>query len=365
MFVRFIATVSVVISKTLYAAIFLTAIFRFNTAEAQLETGWKIHDLNRPQPKIVTSAADPSSIKPPSDAEILFDGTNLSQWRDSQGGESKWKIENKILVSTKKSGNIYTKKEHGDCQLHLEWAIPKDTQGIGQSRGNSGVFLMSLFEIQVLDTLGNPTYADGIAGSIYGQYPPLVNASRVLGKWQTYDIIFHRPRFNADGSLKSRARITLLHNGVLAQDNAEVFGPTKWIQHLEYSEDMQKASLSLQQHGSPVYYRNIWIRDLPEGLPQPEHSYPTSQVELNDQDLDRLVGDYGKFKVKKSNGKIYCVFYQAEMELLPLSKSEFVMKKCAGKLSFDFDDKGQVKEANLQLDAAGNRKGAKKAATAK
>ena len=365
MFVRSSAACTLAISKTLRAALLITAIFGISTAEAQLETGWKIHDLNRPQPKISTPAADASTIKPPSDAEILFDGTDLSQWRDSQGGNSKWKIKNDVLVSTRKSGNIYTKKEYGDCQLHLEWAIPKDTKGSGQSRGNSGVFLMSLFEIQILDTLENPTYADGMAGSIYGQYPPLVNASRGMGEWQTYDIVFHRPRFNEDGSLKSRARITAFHNGVLTQDNAEILGPTSWIKHLEYSKDMQAGSLALQEHGNVVHFRNIWIRDLSAGLPQPEQPYLNPQVELSEDELERLVGDYGKFKVKRSSGKIYCVFYQAEMELLPLSKSEFLMKKCAGNLTFDFDDKGQVKEAKLQLDAAGNRKGAKNAATAK
>ena len=365
MFVRLLATGAVVILKSLCVAIFLTTGLGISTAEAQLETGWKIHDQNRPLPKIATPAAEAISIKPPSDADVLFDGTDLSQWRDSQGGKTKWKNENGILVSSKKTGNIYTKKEYGDCQLHLEWAIPKDTNGEGQGRGNSGVYLMGLFEIQILDTLKNATYADGMAGSIYGQYPPLANAARGLGEWQSYDIVFHRPRFNPDGSIKSRARITALHNGVLTQDNAEILGPTKWIKHLEYSKNMVKGPLALQQHGDVVHFRNIWIRDLSEGLPQPAQPYPTPQVELNDEDMDRLVGDYGEFKVKKSNGKIYCVFYQAEMELLPLSKSEFVMKKCAGNLSFDFDDKGQVKEAKLQLDAAGNRKGSKKAATAK
>ena len=365
MFVRLFTANALIISKTLCAAIFLMATFGISPAEAQLETGWKIHDLNRPQPKIAKPAAEALTVKPPSDADVLFDGTDLSQWRDSQGGKSKWKVEDNILVSTKKSGNIYTNKEYGDCQLHLEWAIPKDTEGSGQGRGNSGVFLMGLFEIQILETLENPTYADGMAGSVYGQYPPLVNAARGVGEWQTFDIVFHRPRFNSDGSLKSRARITVLHNGVLTQDNVEIFGPTSWIKHFEYSKKMSKASLALQEHGNIVHFRNIWIRELSEGLSQPEQPYPNSQVELNDEDLDRLVGDYGKFKVKKSDGKIYCVFYQAEMELLPLSKSEFVMKKCAGNLTFDFDDKGQVKEAKLQLDAAGNRKGTKKAATAK
>lgn len=335
------------------------------TADAQLETGWKVHDLNRPLPMFATPADEDLVIKPPGDAEILFDGKNLDQWRDSQGGKSKWKIDNGVLVATPKSGNIFTKKKYGDCQLHLEWATPVESKMGGQGRGNSGVLLMNAFEIQILDTLTNKTYADGMAGSVYGQYPPLVNASRTAGQWQTYDIVFHRPRFNEDGSVKLRARVTVLHNGVLIQDNSEILGPTTWIKHFEYAPAKQKGSLALQDHGNPVRFRNIWIRELPDARPLPEQAYPSAKVDLSEDNLERLVGDYGDFKVTRSADKLYCAFFQVKMELLPLSASEFVMKKCAGKLVFDFDEKGQVKEAQLHLDAAGKRVGTKKAATAK
>lgn len=332
---------------------------------AQLETGWKAHDLSRPLPKIATPADEDLSVKPPSDAVVLFDGSDLSQWSDSQGGKSKWKVKDGVLIATPKSGNLFTKKKFGDCQLHLEWLIPADIKATGQGRGNSGVYFMETFEIQVLDTLTNKTYADGMAGAIYGQYPPLVNAARPAGKWQSYDIVFHRPRFNEDGSLKSRATATVFLNGVLVQDDTEFLGPTTWIKHKDYEKGPDQQRLSLQDHGNPTRFRNIWLRELPGARPGPENPYPSSAVELSDDNMQRLVGDYGDFKVTKSGNQLFCRFFQTKMELLPLSESEFLMKKCAGKLVFDFDADGEVKEAKLHLDAAGKRAGTKKSATAK
>jgi hypothetical protein len=336
-----------------------------NFAHGQLETGWKAHDLSRPLPQIATPADENLSIKPPSDALILFDGSDLSQWSDSQGGKSKWKVNDGVLIATPKSGNLFTKKKFGDCQLHLEWQIPADIKRKGQGRGNSGIYFMESFEIQILDTLANKTYADGMAGAIYGQYPPLVNAARPAGKWQSYDIIFHRPHFHADGSLKSRATATVLFNGVLIQDNSAFLGPTTWIKHLGYEKGPDKRRMSLQDHGNPTRFRNIWIRELAGKRALPKQPYPSPAVELSDDNLQRLVGDYGDFKVVKSDDKLFCRFYQTKMELLALSESEFLMKKCAGKLIFDFDDDGKVKEAKLHLDAAGKRVGTKKSATAK
>ena len=341
------------------------ATFGSGFAGAQLETGWKVHDLSRPLPEVATPADEDLSVKPPSDAVILFDGSDLSQWSDSQGGKSKWKVNDGVLIATPKSGNLFTRKKFGDCQLHLEWEIPADIKRKGQGRGNSGIYFMESFEIQILDTLTNKTYADGMAGAIYGQYPPLVNAARPAGKWQSYDIIFHRPSFNEDGSLKSRATATVLLNGVLVQDHSEFLGPTTWIKHHNYEKGPDKRRLSLQDHGNPTRFRNIWIRELPSERPHPEQPYPSPNVKLSDDNLQRLVGDYGDFKVSKSGDQLFCRFYQTKMELLPLSESEFLMKKCAGKLVFDFDDDGEVKEAKLHLDAAGKRVGTKKSATAK
>jgi len=367
MFARLVSVRCFAVLKTLSITSFMLAAIGISNANAQLETGWKTHDLKRPLPAVATPADQALTIKPPSDADVLFDGTDLSKWRDSQGGKSKWKIDGKELVVEPKSGSIYTKKKYGDCQLHLEWLIPTGLKpkGRGQFQGNSGVYLMDAFEIQILDTHTNKTYADGMAGAIYGQYPPLVNATRAAGKWQSYDVVFHRPHFNEDGSIKSRARITVLHNGVLVQDNSEILGPTSWLKHLDYDKSHLKGSLALQDHRSPVRFRNIWIRELTVARPRPEKPYSEPKVDLSTEDVERLLGDYGDFKITKSGEMLYCQLFQVKMELVPLSKSEFSMKKCAGKLSFDFDEKGQVKEAILRMDAAGKRVGTQKAATAK
>ncbi len=346
-------------------ASFALASFGWSLANAQLETGWKAHDLSRPLPKVATPADEDLTVSPPSDAVILFDGSDLKQWSDSQGGKSKWQVKDGVLIATPKSGNLFTKKKFSDCQLHLEWEIPADIKREGQARGNSGVYFMESFEIQILDTLTNKTYADGMAGAIYGQYPPLVNAARPAGKWQSYDIVFHGPRFNEDGSLKSRATATVFLNGILIQDNSEFLGPTTWIKHQDYSKSPNKRRLSLQDHGNPTRFRNIWIRELVSERPQPEKPYPSPEVELSDDKMKRLVGDYGDFKVSNSGDRLFCRFFQTEMELVPLSESEFLMKKCAGKLVFDLDANGEVKEAKLHLDAAGKRVGTKKSATAK
>jgi hypothetical protein len=161
-----------------------------------------------------------------------------------------------------KTGSIRTKTGFGDCQLHVEWAAPTLVSGEGQGRGNSGVFLMDTYEVQVLDSYNNVTYADGMAASVYGQYPPLVNACRKPGEWQIYDIIFHRPRYDAGGKLLAPARMTVLHNGVLVHDNVELTGPTAHKARPPYKVHPDKLPLSLQDHGNPVRYRNIWLRPL-------------------------------------------------------------------------------------------------------
>jgi len=160
-----------------------------------------------------------------------------------------------------KTGYIFTKQAFGDCQLHVEFMEPSPAKGEGQDRGNSGVFLMGLYEIQVLDSYQNKTYADGQAAAVYGQYPPLVNASRPPGRWQSYDIVFHAPRFGGDGKLARAARVTLFHNGLLVQDNVEILGSTATEEPL-YEKQSDKLPLALQDHNHPVRYRNIWVREL-------------------------------------------------------------------------------------------------------
>jgi hypothetical protein len=228
---------------------------------AELEK-WAIHDLNRPLPSVVDPGAAGPPAAAPSDAVVLFDGKDLTQWEDNQGGPAKWKVEDGCLEVVTKTGSIRTKKGFGDCQLHIEWATPSLVSGEGQERGNSGVFLMDTYEVQVLDSYGNRTYADGQAAAIYGQYPPLVNACRKPGEWQTYDIVFHRPRFGGDGKLLEPARMTVFHNGVLVHDNDVLTGPTAHKARPPYKAHADKLPLSLQDHGNPVRYRNIWLREL-------------------------------------------------------------------------------------------------------
>jgi hypothetical protein len=195
---------------------------------------------------------------PPSDAIVLFDGSNMSKWRGQNSPEPKWKLNNGFMETTP-NGGIFSKEEFGDCQLHVEWASPTEVKGEGQGRGNSGVYLQGRYEIQVLDSYNNKTYFNGQAGAFYGHNAPLVNACRKPGEWQTYDIIFHAPKRQADGKVKPGS-FTVLHNGVLIQDHIPIEGqPTTAAPIGEVAE---KGPLYLQDHGNPVRYRNIWIRPL-------------------------------------------------------------------------------------------------------
>ena len=228
---------------------------------------WPQHSLSRPQPRIVTLAPAGAPVPPPSDAIVLFDGTSLANWRtaDSAMGPAKWKVESGYMEVVAGSGAILTSRGFGDAQLHIEFASPSPpSTRTGQNRGNSGVFLMRTYEVQVLDSWQNPTYPDGQAGALYGQYPPLVNASRKPGEWQTFDIVFRAPRFRSDSSVASPARFTVFHNGVLVQDNVALVGPTSHTRRTPYIAHPDRLPIMLQDHGDPVRFRNIWIRELPE-----------------------------------------------------------------------------------------------------
>ena len=228
------------------------------------DSKWRVHDGTRPQPKIVTPGTASTQDKPgrpPSDAIVLFDGKDTSKWVGRDGGPIQWKVENGAMEVTR-TGDIRTKEHFGDCQLHIEWAAPAEVKGESQGRGNSGVFLMGRYEIQVLDGYDNITYADGITAAIYGQYPPLVNACRKPGEWQTYDIFFVAARFEGE-KLISPAYLTVIHNGVLVHHHRAAMGPTGHRNLPAYKEPLPpKGPLSLQDHGDPVRYRNIWIRPL-------------------------------------------------------------------------------------------------------
>jgi hypothetical protein len=228
----------------------------------QAAQDWPIHSLDRPKPRVVNPGPEGLPTPAPEDAVVLFDGRNLDRWRDNKGGPARWKVANGYFETVAGSGSLITADSFADVQLHVEWATPNPPRGEGQDRGNSGVYLMNTYEVQVLDSYQNLTYADGQAGAIYGQYPPLVNASRSPGEWQMYDIIFRAPRFGADGKLQRPARITVLHNNVLIHDNVELMGPTAHRARPPYKAHAAKLPISLQDHAHPVRYRNIWVREL-------------------------------------------------------------------------------------------------------
>lgn len=219
----------------------------------------KTTELWNPEPKMVTTGKPGD---PPSDAVVLFNGSNTDEWQHEKGDKVKWTIENGVLTVKGGSGDIRTKQKFGDCQLHIEWRTPSEVKGEGQGRGNSGIFLMGRYELQILDSYNNKTYANGQAGSIYKQYIPLVNASRPPGEWQVYDVIFTAPRFSEKGTLSTPARITVLHNGVVIQNNVTIWGGTEYIGLPSYEKHNDKEPITLQDHGNPTSFRNIWIREL-------------------------------------------------------------------------------------------------------
>jgi hypothetical protein len=226
---------------------------------------WHVHDGDRPTPPVITpgrcSTQEAPGV-PPSDAVVLFDGKDLSRWRTRSGGPAPWKVEDGALVIAPGTDEILSKEEFGDCQLHLEFATPVPPHGRDQGRGNSGVMLFGRYEIQVLDSFQNRTYADGQAAAIYGQYPPLVNASRPPGEWQIYDIIFEAPHFRDDRSLESPAYLTLLHNGVLVHNHTPLIGAMAYRAVGKYTPHGPKGPILLQDHGDPIRFRNIWVREL-------------------------------------------------------------------------------------------------------
>jgi hypothetical protein len=221
-----------------------------------------------PEPPVVTPSDNGSD--PPSDAIVLFDGKDLAAWE----GAEKWKVEDDAMIAGR--GNIKTKQKFGDCQLHIEWSSPQPRPNQeGQQRSNSGIFLMDTYELQVLDSYKNKTYPDGQAGSIYKQTPPMANAMRPPGEWNVYDIAWTAPRFKEDGSLESPARITVFHNGVLIQNSFELKGGTFWNEPASYTKHDEKMPIQLQDHGNPVKFRNIWVREVApiEGKQVKEPSY--------------------------------------------------------------------------------------------
>ncbi len=221
---------------------------------------WGVHDRARPQPALVTVAA---CCAAPSDAKVLFGGSDLSALQSGDGA-CKWTVENGELCVAPGSGNIQTKDSFGSCQLHIEWMVPETCHCEDQHGCNSGIFFMGRYELQILGSNPNKTYVDGMAGAMYGQYPPLVNACNPNGKWNTYDVVFDAPKFNADGSLQQAGAMTVFLNGVLVQNHSAIKGATAHAAKAAYSAHASKLPISIQDHGDPLHFRNIWIRSLAE-----------------------------------------------------------------------------------------------------
>ncbi len=254
------------LNYTAVAAILLTVVagaqqapVGYDDTPMQPNGQWRVHDGKRPHPSIVTAPGPGLPAAAPSDAIVLLamDG-DLRAWQMADGSPATWSMRNGVLETGK--GMLQTKQQFTDFQLHVEFATPAAVKGDSQGRGNSGVFLLGKFEIQVLDSHQNVTYPDGQAGAMYGQYPPLVNAARPPGEWQAYDIIFTAPRFEPDGKLAKPAIATVLHNGVVVHNATAFWGPTRHKSLLPYTPDMASGPIALQDHGNPVRYRNVWVR---------------------------------------------------------------------------------------------------------
>ena len=248
-------------TRTIVIALPALGLLAATSLVLQEDKTWDVHDMDRPQPTVVT-AGTPSCAgqagSAPSDAIVLFDGKNLDHWR-SGNGPAGWTVANGI--ATVKGGDIQTNEEFGDVQLHLEWRIPADRKTSGQAGGNSGVFFHNQYEVQILNAFENDTYPDGTAGSFYGQHPPLVNPCRPKGEWNVYDIVFHAPVWK-DGALAEPARATVFFNGVLVQDNQAFWGSTAHMRRATYGAPHGPGPIRIQDHGDPIEFQNIWVRRL-------------------------------------------------------------------------------------------------------
>jgi hypothetical protein len=310
---------------------------------------WKVHDMTRPRPQVIEPVAQTLPVPAPKSAVVLFNGSDFSNWTGKDASDVKWKLENGYMEIVPGTGAIISKEKFGDVFLHIEWASPDEPNRRGQDRGNSGIFFMDQYELQVLDSYQADTYADGQAGALYGQFPPRFNVCKPRGEWNAYDIFFRRPRFSKDSALLSPARITVLHNGILIQDNEEYKGPTSWLKYLPYKAHADKMPFSLQEHNCKVRFRNIWALPLPE-LEMPGSSYGDKIISVAETVLDKYTGTYQRANtaatiiITKKNGSLYGNFYYrpGELELVPISTKEFAIKETAGNITFTLDDKGNA-----------------------
>src|SRR5438309_4241629 len=304
---------------------------------AQPDPNWLDHDRARPLPPVVTGAT-PSTAqqvgKAPSDATVLFDGKDLSQWVSMDGKPTKWITRDGYMECVKGSGYVRTLENFGDCQLHIEWATPTPGEGEGQGRGNSGVFFgLDRYEVQVLDSYGNKTYSDGSAGAIYGQYPPLANVSMPPGQWQTYDIIYSAPRFDSEGKLVTPVHLTVLHNGVVIQNHVRLTGPTSWLERAPYQPHPEKQPLSLQDHGNPVRFRNIWVREV--GKPgKREFTLPIAV-------LESYTGGYDNIEITREESQLFAAVAGVKFTLFAESPTKFFAKTTDVQIEFPSGAEGK------------------------
>ena len=324
--------------------------------QAQPARDWLGHDRTHPRPPVVTGAV-PSTPeragRAPSDAVVLFDGSGLSAWVAMDGQPTRWVARDGAMECVPGSGYIRTLQNFGDCQLHIEFATPSPPEGSSQGRGNSGVFFGGTrYEIQVLDSYQNDTYPDGSCAAIYHQYPPLVNASRPPGEWQTFDVIWTAPRFDGEGMLISAPRVTLFHNGVLVHHHAELIGETGWLRREGFRAHPEKQPIALQDHGNPVRYRNIWVREL--GDPgKPEFTLATSL-------LDSYAGRYQTGRnqfvdVTRDGGNLILKFHGVDFRMFAQAPDHFFAKTVDVQAVFGTSAEGPTIHITVGEDAGGTR----------
>lgn len=310
---------------------------------AQPDPNYLDHDRTRPLPPVVTPATPSTQSQPgkaPSDATVLFEGKDLSQWCAMDGSATKWILKDGYMECVKGSGYVRTLQCFGDCQLHIEWATPTPPHGDGQGRGNSGVFFgFDRYEVQVLDSYQSKTYADGSAASVYGQYPPLANASLPPGEWQTYDIVYTAPRFEENDELRSSARLTVFHNGVLVQNNVQLTGPTSWLERAPYRPHPEKQPISLQDHGNPVRFRNIWVREV--GRPgKKEFMLPPAL-------LNNFIGSYERepndfIEISVEDRQLVATMSEVRFVLFAESSRKFFAKTTDFQIEFPENSAGKI-----------------------
>ena len=315
-------------------------------AHAPAPPGWRQHDITRPQPPRVEPADQALPTGAPSDAVVLIgaDGTGLGNWETSSGEPAPWRVEDGALEVVPGSGGIQSLESFGDAQVHIEWMPADEPEKMSQDRSNSGLFLVDgRYEIQILDVWNNQTYADGRAGAIYGQFPPLADASRPPTEWQSYDVFFRMPRFSASGELLEEARMTVVHNGVLVQNNEVLPGTTIWLESLPY-EPHGPGRIQLQDHGSPVRFRNLWVRRLPERQAPSAGYGDLEAAPLTDAEINRLVGIYdredgGQFVIERLGDGLgmSMPWRSGVLPLVPLSPTTLQLKNTAGRFEVDLE----------------------------